>query len=250
MELHLDMSGGLGSSFTSQRREPTSETDATIFFVDGTQIEAALHSRFEVFGEGGRRLRTVPLTELQAGDQVVILEEDSRALFSEKLMIAIDRGPLCDEAQKRETWLSVVQAMVSQTRPRAAQLAEKMSALGHDVDLSRMRPWLRGDEVNEASVPDTLDVFLAFAHALGITLPHETLVDLFMGIERWRVNHRKVGRALARAIRSAYVGKLDGQSLAKIEREWGLSARNLVEGARVAVIDDILLPHGVANNAE
>ncbi len=73
------------------------------------------------------------------------------------------------------------------------------------------------------------------------------LLDLFSGIHSWRVNHRKFGRELARAVRAACLGRLDAISLRRIERDWGMNARNLVEGARVATVDEVILPEAPEN---
>ncbi len=83
-------------------------------------------------------------------------------------------------------------------------------------------------------------MFLAFASALGIAFPEETLQQWFRDIHCLRVDHRKIGRQLARAIRGAYLNRLDPVTVARMERDWGVQAKMLLEAARVAVVDDVI----------
>jgi hypothetical protein len=89
-------------------------------------------------------------------------------------------------------------------------------------------------------VPEREDVFLAFARALEMALPHELLSEWFAGINRLRINHRRMGRELVRAIRGAYFSRLDPISIAKMEREWGLEATALLEAAQVTTVDSVI----------
>ena len=73
-----------------------------------------------------------------------------------------------------------------------------------------------------------------------ISIPTEILSDWFIGINRLRISHRKIGRELVRAIRGTYLGRLDPVSVAKMEKEWGVEAKTLLEAARVATIDDVI----------
>jgi hypothetical protein len=232
------------------RSQPSSSQNITIVFTDGSTIEVTQHARFEVVREAGKRLKTLEATELESGDQVVVPEEDSRALFSEQLLATLDQGSLADQAEKRSTWLSVVQAIFATRRPSAQAIVQGMEEQGYPVDLATVRSWLRFDSSEEASVPDRPDRFMAFASTLGISLPPETLLDLYGGIQKLRVNHRKFGRALVRAVRAAYLGRLDAVTLRKIERDWGINARQLVEGARVATVDEVVLPERIEDVAD
>lgn len=225
------------------RSQGPSPQHALLVFVDGSAIEVGLHARFEVVREAGKRLKTLEACELEPGDQVVVLKEDSRALFSERLLDALDQGPLVRQAEKRATWLAVVQSVYAAHRTTAQTIAHAMKERGHPVDVATVRSWLRFDHT-DAAVPDRPDRFMAFASALGIGIEPSELLDLYSGIHNWRVNHRKFGRELARAVRSAYLGRLDATTLRKIEQDWGLSARQLVEGARVAIVDEVMLPEG------
>jgi hypothetical protein len=89
-------------------------------------------------------------------------------------------------------------------------------------------------------VPEHEGVFLAFAESLELVLPSATLKDWFAGIKRLRTRHRHAGRELAKAIRGAYLGRLDAVTIARMEQEWGVQAKELLEAARVAVVDDVI----------
>jgi len=225
------------------RSQPPPALHARLVFTDGSSIEVNFHARFEVIREAGKRLKTLEASALEPGDQIVVLQEDSRVLFSERLLDALDQGPLARQAEKRVTWLAVVQSVYAARQPTAQAIAQEMRERGHPVDLATVRSWLRIDRT-DAAVPDRPDRFMAFASALGIAIEPNELLDLYSGIQNWRVNHRKFGRELARAVRAAYLGRLDATTLRKIENEWGLNARQLVEGARVAVLDEVILPEG------
>jgi hypothetical protein len=73
-----------------------------------------------------------------------------------------------------------------------------------------------------------------------MALPAEILADWFAGIKNLRINHRRIGRELVRAIRGAYFGRLDPITVAKMEREWGVETKVLLEAARVAIVDDVI----------
>ncbi len=249
IELSLMPSGPGQPAFSEEAiaDRPSSPQHALIIFTDGTSLEVNLHARFEVMREAGKRLKSLQARLLEAGDQVVVLREDSHSLFSDKLLATLDHGPLARQADKRTTWLSVVKSVLGNGKRTAQSIAQTMTETGHAVDPTTVRTWLRLDDGEEASVPDRPDRFLGFAAALGITLDREVLLDLFSGIHSWRVNHRKFGRELARAVRAACLGRLDADSLRRIERDWGMNARYLVEGARVATVDEVILPEASEN---
>lgn len=249
VSLQVSDSKAISAGDGAVRSRPTSPQNVVIVFADGSTIEVNQHARFEVIREAGKRLKTLRAAELEPGDQVAVLHEDSRALFSEQLLATLDQGPLVDQAQKRATWLSIVQSVAATRRATAQAILQAMQEHGLSVNLTTVRSWLKSDRADEASVPDRPDRFMGFAAALGITLPPETLLDLYGGIQKWRVNHRKFGRALVRAIRAAYLGRLDAATLRKIERDWGFNARQLVEGARIAIVDEVILPEGTEDAA-
>jgi hypothetical protein len=71
----------------------------------------------------------------------------------------------------------------------------------------------------------------------------------FSHIHEWRVRPRRAGREIAQAIRLAYTGRLGPASSARIEREWGVGVRALIEAAQVGIVDEVILPRGVAEEA-
>lgn len=228
-------------------RLPPVKGEAAILFTDGTRLDVSLNARFDVLGPNGARLRSLNARDLQSGDEAIVLREDARAVFSDQLLAAIDQGPLQRLAAQREVWFTVVQAMEAAGKVHLRDVTARMQAAGASVDYSTVRSWVKGESAGDVAMPQRQDRFLAFASALGVTLPQHQLIELFGAIRRLRVLHRKVGRDLARAIRAAYVNRLDVPTLARIERDWGLSTRELVEAARVATVDDVLLPEGIEN---
>jgi hypothetical protein len=116
------------------------------------------------------------------------------------------------------------------------------------VDGSTIRTWLPRASSEECGVPEGQGAFLAFARALDISIPDDTLADWFAGINRLRINHRKIGRELVRAIRGAYLGRLDPVSVAKMEKEWGVEAKALLEAAHVAIVDDVIPLEGATHD--
>jgi hypothetical protein len=241
-----DLAGGVGHDIAQMA--PPSQNHARVIFADGTSIEVSMQSRFEVIREAGKRLKTLKAKDLEPGDQVIVLKEDSRELFSERLLATLDQGPLANQAQKRATWLALVQSMYAAQRISPTAIMRALAEKGHVVDLATVRSWLRLDS-EEASVPDRPDRFLAFASALGMAIALDDLMEIYRGVESWRINHRKFGRELARAVRAAYLGRLDAPTQRKVERDWGLKVRQLLEGARVAIVDDVILPEGEQDGA-
>jgi hypothetical protein len=211
-----------------------------LFFEDGSTEQTTANARFEVVGRKRLSLQSVAAKDLQVGDQVVLLNDEERAVFSDRLLQAMDEGRLRSDKQKRTTWLTTLRAVRSANDTSVAEIKERMESQGVTADGSTIRTWLPRASSGECGVPESEDAFLAFAKALDIVLPGEVLSDWFTGINRLRINHRKIGRELVRAIRGAYLGRLDPVSIAKMEKEWGVEATALLEAARVAVIDDVI----------
>jgi hypothetical protein len=181
---------------------------------------------------------------LEIGDQVVLLNEEEREAFSDRLLNLLDGTVYKTDSDARQQWLTLLQAIQS-TRPiSASKVKEGLAVLGFPVDITTVRNWLPIRSIHGCGVPERCDVFLALASVFGLTLGNELLLQWFNSIERLRKRHRRVGRDLARAIRGAYLGRLDPLSIARMEKEWGMEAKALLEAARVSVIDD-LIPLGV-----
>ena len=217
-------------------------------FSDGTRLDVARNARFEMVGDGLKRLKAVAAADLKSGDQVIILDESSRSLYSDLLLEALDNGPLKGKAEQRDTWLTIVQSLRSVNRTSVPEIARRMSESGSPTDPVTIRTWLRSDK-ETAAVPDTFERFVAFSAALGISAPADELSGMYESIRSWRRAHRLLGRELARAIKAAYVGRLSAASLQRIERNWGLGARELVESARIGVIEEVIVPGEVNADA-
>jgi len=205
----------------------------------GASTERA-NARFEVLGRKRLQLQSVTAKDLSAGDQVVLLHDDERAAFSEKLLHLLDQGKFLKGSSTRSSWLSIIRLVRAQSSISATGIKRKLDDTGVCVHVTTVNSWLPSSAEDDCGIPDTLPVFLAFASALGIALPQDTLKQWFADIHRLRVDHRKIGRQLARAIRGAYLSRLDPVTVARMEREWGLQAKMLLEAARVAVVDDVI----------
>jgi hypothetical protein len=156
------------------------------------------------------------------------------------LLDAVDKGPLAAAATARQTWFEILKAVRAVRSISVRKLAEAMARQGQTVGTYSVRSWLRPSDGSSPLTPDSLDKFLAFAAALEIALPREALGDLYAEIRRWRDGHRKCGRYLVRAIRGAYSGRLDASTLTRIERDWGMSARQLMQAVELATVDSVL----------
>jgi len=171
---------------------------------------------------------------------VVLLNDDERAGFSERLLQAMDEGRLRNDKQTRSTWVLTLRAIRSGVKVSVPEIKRRMENEGVAVDASTIRTWLPSASSDECGVPEGEDAFLAFAKAVDISMPRDILSNWFTSINRLRINHRKIGRELVRAIRGAYLGRLDPVSVARMDKEWGVEAKTLLEAARVATIDDVI----------
>jgi hypothetical protein len=120
-------------------------------------------------------------------------------------------------------------------------VAARFAEVGDHVNTATVRSWIV-DEGPEARVPNSRERFLRLVSALEIDVPDEKLVKMFDGIKRVRIGHRVAGRKLGQTIRAAYLNRLDASALSRIQKEWGLSILQLIESARVAVVDEVVLP--------
>jgi hypothetical protein len=223
--------------------------EVLVCLTDGTQLEVGENVRFDVLGSVGSRIRAVKATELNPGDEIVILQEDARSLFSEKLMKTLDDGILKEAVEQRHLWLMLVKLDSSTKKLSALTLSRRMAALGHPVTSATVRSWIKFDEESEAKVPENWTRFLAFATAVGISIQEDLLKKTFEAIRRLRIRHRAAGRHLARAIRAAYLNRLDAYAINRIKREWGLDVLQLMNSARLGVVDDVVLPRGKIDHA-
>lgn len=242
IDISLSLSDGQESVELPRIDYPPAADEIAVYLTDGTRLDVSPRARFDVLGRVGEHLRSAAAVDLQPDDEIVLVQEDSRALFSEQLMTVVDQGPLKKLAEKRSLWLTMVQSIGTQNRPNIRELGRQMSARGQPTDYAVIRSWVKLSSQSDAVVPARWARFLALAESLGVTLPEESLLELFRAIRKLRTLHRKAGRDLARVIRGAYANKLDAITLARVERDWGLSVRQLLMGARVGVVDEVILP--------
>lgn len=229
-----------GSAATAASLYAGKPTYVCLCFADGSTQQSTANARYEVVGRKRLQLQSVAAKDLHIGDQVVLLNDDERAGFSERLLQAMDEGRLRNDKQARSTWVLTLRAIRLGVKVSVPDIKQRMEAAGIAVDASTIRTWLPSALSDECGVPEGEDAFLAFAKAVGMSMPTGILSDWFISINRLRINHRKIGRELVRAIRGNYLGRLDPASVARMEKEWGVEAKTLLEAARVATIDDVI----------
>jgi hypothetical protein len=251
LKVDLDLKSSNGNAAWSvQRERQVASNEALVHMTDGFTLSVKLNAKLDVLPEKGSRFCSTSVVEVQPGDRIVILYEDERSSFSQELMAVLDEGQLRQEAQKRRTWITIVNSMVSQKRPNLREIYRQMKARGEPVSYDAVRAWARPSVETSGSVPSTYGRFMAFAELLGVNLPEAELAEFFQNIRRWRINHRKAGRKLARVIRAAYLDRLDAVTLAKVEREWGFEIRRLLEAAHVGIVDEVVLPEDRHDDAD
>lgn len=229
-----------GKRGTEASRHEGKVTYFCVCFADGATMQVSANARFEVLGRKRLQLKTVPAKDLDVGDQVVLLQDDERAAFSEKLLRVLDEGRYRTESETRARWITTLRAVRS-VQPLSAQtLKDRLEQAGVSTDITTIRTWLPSATSDDCAVPEREHVFLALAAAVGIQLPPEILKDWFAKINHLRIEHRRMGRELVKAIRGVYLARLDPVSLARMEREWGVQAAALLQAARVAVVDDVI----------
>ncbi len=214
--------------------------EAFVYLMDGSRLEVSLGARFERVGRSGVGSGVVTAKELAPGDQVVLLDEGAHASFSERRRVALDAGFLQRQNQSRATWLAIVRAIANSTSLTPSSIAEQLEEHGCSVTPSAVSSWLADD--TDAHIPRQLETFLAFARVLGLRLPDDTLRQYHRDIREWRFFHRRAGREVAKAIRLAYTGRLGAATLARIEKDWGLGIRALLDAAQIGVVDEVVLP--------
>lgn len=222
--------------------ERNAKESVIILFIDGTWLEVARTARLEIIDrQGAVRLRTVLPTDLQPGDEMILVASDTRSLFSEYLMQTLDSGRLRLLAEKRNTWFTLLNTFVKEMHPNFRAIHRRFSEKGIQVSYQTLLSWTHSTMEGYQTAPSRWQYFRALTEELQISLPESYLMDLFNAIRQWRVRHRLAGRNLVRAMRNAYLGRLDSVTLAKIEREWGLNARELMQSTRLMEVDSVIL---------
>lgn len=220
--------------------DPVEVGFVAILLADGTRLDVPETARFEVANAAVLKLRTVRAKELRSGDEILLLNDQSRAQFSDRLLTVVDEGPLASVAAARQTWFAILKAARSANPIRVTKIVEAMTSQGQHVGGYSVRSWLPTADTPSPGTPDSFEKFLAFASALKIVLPRDALGALYSDIRRWRDGHRKCGRYLVRAIRGAYSARLDAPTLSRIERDWGMNARQLMQAVELATVDSVL----------
>lgn len=231
-----DVSGMLEALLDS---EGQSVSHLLITFVDGTSLLCGSDRRFDVLDESAAVLRPATANELCVGDAVILLEQDSQALLSDQLMRILDEGELRADFQRRREWLLLVAGVSTIHKRSIRSISEGLRARGVTVSTPTIRTWVpHVDRIEEGMVPRSWKHFSALADELGIQLPSDVLRSYFDAIRRWRTLHRVQGRRLVRIMRYAALGMLDAWTMAQIEDIWGWRARDMVQGARVCVVEE------------
>lgn len=229
-----------GSAATTVQHFGGSASYVCVCFADGATRQVAANARFEVLGRRRLQLKSITAKELQIGDQVILLRDDERAVFSEDLLEMMDQGRLKEDSQTRSSWIATVRAVRASRKIPASLIKRRLEAAGINVDITTVRSWLPSATSDDCGVPEAEAVFIGFAAALELVLPVDMLKQWYLSIKRLRVHHRVIGRELGKAIRGAYLGRLDAVTITRMEQEWGVQAKELLEAARVAVVDDVI----------
>lgn len=209
---------------------------AIVFFTDGTFEECDSAKRFDLVNPGMGRLKTASAKDLEPGDEVVLTGDATQ--FSERLIASLDAGILAKQAAERATWSSTVQAVARARKLKITAVFRDLRERGVYVDYQTVRAWLRGRGDQDA-VPDKWEHFRELGEVIGLTLPEQEQRETYAAIRRLRVLHRKAGRDLVRLMRGAATHRLDAVTLSRVQAVWGMTVRELIEGTRIAVVDDV-----------
>jgi hypothetical protein len=81
-------------SQTAKREQLSRAPQVLLFFTDGFNMQISSNSRMEVLGRTRLRLQSVLARDLEIGDQVVLLNEEEREAFSDRLLNLLLQGLL------------------------------------------------------------------------------------------------------------------------------------------------------------
>ncbi|MCI0557203.1 MAG: hypothetical protein MN733_01820, partial [Nitrososphaera sp.] len=205
-----------------------------VTFTDGLALEVPADCRFDVVGRSRTVVRVKTARDLEPGNEVILVESEHQETLSDLLRESLDSGILKEESAKRREWQKLVATVVTTARINLAKALRVLNDSGVKVSYAAVRAWGHGH-----TVPQHRRVFLLFARAIGIKIPEDEILRYFDHCRRWRIQHRLIGRNLVRSMRLARVGRLDPTSIDRIFRLWELDVRDLIEGTRFAIIDDI-----------
>lgn len=231
-----------GDSAIDDSTFPVEELDADadylVVLLDGTRLRVGAGRRFDVLRSQSPHPECVRASELQEGDEVLLVEGSYQETLSELLLYEMDRTRLQEEARARNTWVALAQSAMASSGLAVDAIVRRLRSAGVTISSQRVRSWLREDD--EETTPRDWMQFLAFARAIGIGIDDGEIRYYFDRIKRWRVQHRSLGRAVVRAVRIAYFGGLSAADSARIASEWGLGVRDLIEGCRVEEVEAVV----------
>lgn len=211
-----------------------------ISFTDGATLLCATTQQFDLLEtEGAGRLLQRTAADLEPGDELLIIEQETHAHFSLRLMHLLDETVLQAEHARRDQWLIIVSS-TAQGRSRK-QLHEGLRARKIQVNYATVRSWVpQADSLEKGTIPNHWYAFKALADELQIALPEEVLRTYYQAARSWRVQHRKFGRILTRLMRHAAFGRLDSETLRSVEKQWGWGVRDLLQATRRCTVDDLV----------
>jgi hypothetical protein len=213
-----------------------------ICFTDGTSTICDTCQRFDLLDrEHGSHLRLASAGDLQLGDEVIVIEHDTHAVFSIRLMHLLDETVLRAECAKRLEWLAIAASSAQVQKRSAKSIQAGLQTRGVHVDYATVRTWVpKPDNVAQGLVPNQWTSFKALADELNLVFPEEVLHAYHHAVRRWRVLHRSAGRTLVRLMRHAVLGQLDAATLHEVEELWGLDARDLLRATRIRIVDEVV----------
>lgn len=242
LDLRMDLTSEVSDTSTEEAPRLFERDELGLQFTDGSLLYVGPNARLEVVsGSRSGVISTCRAADLSPGDEVLVVDSDFQASFSQRLMEALDGTLLGNEAGHRSQWTNLVYAM----RPSSIKLLhERLVQSGVQVSYATVRTWIPSSPQDSAAAPLRWEEFNAFAFALGIRLPEEYLRQLYSSIRRLRVMHRKAGRTLVRVIRGAYLGRLHPGVLRQVQDQWGFGLRELVMSARIMTVDRVIKSEG------
>jgi hypothetical protein len=228
------------SSLEIQPGAASSRNQVLVTFTNGTTLLCAPTQLFDLLeAEGAGRLLQRAAADLEPGDELLIIEQETHAHFSVRLMQLLDETLLQAEHASRNAWLIIVSS-TAQGRSRK-QVYNGLRERGIRVDYGTVRSWVpQIDDIEKGTVPNHWHTFKALADELQITLPEETLRTYYQAARTWRVQHRTFGRILTRLMRHAAFGRLDSETLRNVEKQWGWGVRDLLQATRRCTVDDLV----------
>ncbi len=228
------------SSLEIQPGATEARDQVLLSFTDGATLLCAATQQFDLLETGGSgKLLQRAAAELEPGDELLIIEQETHALFSARLMQLLDETVLQTERARRDQWLIIVSS-TAQGRSRK-QLHDGLRARRIQVNYATVRSWVpQVDNLESGTVPNHWYIFKALADELQIALPEEALRTYYQAARSWRVQHRNFGRILTRLMRHAAFGRLDPETLRSVEKQWGWGVRDLLQATRRCTVDDLV----------